>query len=83
MEKLLCVDHKAAEPSGKTTRLPTNWLVERCVRFVRPGGTCAFHPAGSDVMDEDEELVGSPVTEPFTRRDCRRLRMRVRWSTPN
>jgi len=34
-------------------------------------------------MDEDEGLVCSPVTERFTRRGGRNLRMRVRWSTPN
>jgi|BarGraNGADG00212_1021973.scaffolds.fasta_scaffold27811_3 hypothetical protein len=34
-------------------------------------------------MYEDEGLVRSQVTERFTRRGGRNLRMRVRWSTPN
>ena len=34
-------------------------------------------------MDADEGLACLPVTERFTRRCGRNLRMRVRWSTPN
>ena len=61
MEKLLCVDHWAAELPGTTVRLPTNWLVERCVRFVCPGGTCAFHLACVICLDRSWQTAGEAL----------------------